>query len=94
MCIRDRDDVFHTAKVTVSKNIFSNSFLTFGGEVQNLDHKSFFSQLNGSFNETYLAGYLEADIFFTNDFAGRIGVRAENSKVIDQTNIAPRLSFE
>jgi hypothetical protein len=88
-----KDDVFHTAKVTVSKNIFSNSFLTFGGEVQNLNHKSFFSQLNGSFNETYLAGYIETDIFFTNDFAGRIGVRAENSKMLDKTNIAPRLSF-
>lgn len=91
--VAGKDDVFHTAKVTVSKNIFSNSFLTFGGEVQSLDHKSFFSQLSGSFNETYLAGYLEVDIFFTNDFAGRIGVRAENSKVIDKTNIAPRLSF-
>jgi hypothetical protein len=45
------------------------------------------------FNENYLAGYVETDIFFTNDFAGRIGVRAENSKVIDKTNIAPRLSF-
>ncbi len=88
-----KDDVFHTAKVTVSKNIFSNSFLTFGGEVQNLDHSSSFNELKGDFTETYLAGYVETDIFFTNDFAGRVGIRTENSKMINKTNIAPRLSF-
>ena len=44
-------------------------------------------------DRTYLAGYLEADVFFTNDFAGRIGVRTEHSKHLDKTNFAPRMSF-
>jgi hypothetical protein len=89
----NKDDVFHTGKFTVTKNLFSNSFVTFGGEIQNLDHSSSFNNLKGNFKETYLAGYAETDIFFTNDFAGRIGVRAENSKLINKTNLAPRLSF-
>ncbi|MEO8232806.1 MAG: TonB-dependent receptor [Ignavibacteriota bacterium] len=89
----DKDDIFHTGKFTITKNILSNTILTFGGEAQTLDHKSSFNQLSGSFNETYLAGYLETEIFFTNDFAGRIGARAENSKLLNKTNIAPRLSF-
>lgn len=89
----NQDDVFHTGKFTVTKNLFSNSFITFGGEVQNLDHTSSFNVLSGNINETYLAGYLESDIFFTNDFAARIGVRTENSKLLDKTNLAPRLSF-
>lgn len=91
--IANKDDVFHTGKFTVTKNLFSNSFITFGGEIQNLDHTSSFNELKGNFKETYLAGYAETDIFFTNDFAGRIGVRAENSKLINKTNLAPRLSF-
>jgi hypothetical protein len=88
-----KDDIFHTGKITITKNLFSNSFLTFGGEIQNLDHSNSFNELSGSFNEIYLAGYAETDIFFTNDFAGRIGVRAENSKLLNKTNFAPRLSF-
>jgi hypothetical protein len=91
--LANKDDIFHTGKFTVTKNLFSNSFITFGGEIQNLDHTSSFNELKGNFKETYLAGYAETDIFFTNDFAGRIGVRAENSKLIDKTNLAPRLSF-
>ena len=89
----ENDDVFHTAKITMTKNILSNTILTFGGEFQNFDHASSFNNLNGKFNETYLAGYLEADVFFTNDFAGRIGVRTEHSKLLNKTNFAPRLSF-
>jgi hypothetical protein len=52
-----------------------------------------FNELTGTLNETYLAGYLEADVFFTNDLAARIGVRAEYSKLLQKTNLAPRLSF-
>jgi hypothetical protein len=91
--IANKEDVFHTGKVTITKSIFSNAFLTFGGETQFLDHSSSYNDLKGSFNETYLAGFLEADVFITNDFAGRIGVRTEKSKVIDKTNFAPRLSL-
>lgn len=89
----NKDDLFHTAKLTITKSILSNTFLTFGGEAQTLDHTSGYNDLRGNFKETYLAGYLEADVFFTNDFAARIGARAENSRLMDKTNIAPRLSF-
>lgn len=89
----NKNDIFQTGKITITKNLFSNSFITFGGEIQNLDNTNSFNELLGNFNETYLAGYAETDIFFTNDFAGRIGARAEKSKLLDKTNIAPRLSF-
>lgn len=88
-----KEDTFHSGKFTVQKNIFSNSFLTFGGEVQNLKHSTTFNNLNTELNETYLAGYLETDVFFTNDFAARFGARAEHSKLIDKFNIAPRVSL-
>jgi hypothetical protein len=88
-----RDDVFQTGKVTVTKNLFANSFLTFGGEVQNLNAKASYNDSTGTVNETYTAGYLETDIFFTNDLAARIGGRIEHSKAIDKINIAPRISL-
>jgi hypothetical protein len=91
--IANKKDIFHTGKVTLTKSVLSNAFLTFGGEAQFLDHTASYNDLTGNFKETYLAGYLETDVFFTTDFAGRIGVRAERSRLLDKTNLAPRLSF-
>ena len=89
----EQDDVFQTGKFNITKNIFSNSFLTLGGEVQNLDATSTYNDLSGKLNETYLAGFLETDIYITNDLAARIGIRSEYSKTIDKSNLAPRFSL-
>jgi len=88
-----RDDIFHTGKITITKNLFANSFITFGGEIQNLNAKTAFNNLEGKLNQTYSAGFLEADVFFTNDLAARIGGRLEHSKAIDKINVAPRISL-
>ena len=88
-----RDDIFQTGKVNVTKNLFANSFITFGAEVQNLNAKTALNDSAGTLHETYLAGYLETDVFFTNDLAARIGGRIEHSKAIDKINIAPRISL-
>jgi hypothetical protein len=88
-----QDDIFQTGKITVTKNLFTGSFLKFGGEIQNLDAASSFNELSGNLYETYLAGYLETDIFITNDIAARVGVRSEHSKALDKSNIAPRVSL-
>lgn len=88
-----RKDIFHSGKFTVQKNLLSNTFITFGGEVQNLNHSTGFNEFNTGLNETYLAGYFETDVFFTNDFAARLGVRSEYSKLLKKTNFAPRASF-
>jgi len=88
-----QDDIFHTGKFTITKNLFANSFLTFGGEVQNLRGTTSFNELEGKLKESYIAGYLETDIFFTNDLAARIGVRSEYSKALKKSNFAPRISL-
>ncbi|MFO7524048.1 MAG: TonB-dependent receptor [Ignavibacteriaceae bacterium] len=89
----NQKDKFHAGKLTVQKNLFANSFLTFGGDFQKLDHSNKFNEQDSKLSETYAAGYLEADVFFTNDFAGRFGVRSEYSGLLDKTNIAPRVSL-
>ena len=88
-----QNDNFQTAKINITKSLFSNSFLTFGSEVQDLNSTSSFDDLQGKLHETYLAGYVETDIFFTNDIAARVGLRSEYSKALDKTNTAPRVSL-
>ncbi len=43
---------------------------------------------NARIDEVYLAGFLEADIFFTNDLAARVGLRGEHSKILGKYNIS------
>lgn len=88
-----QEDIFHSGKFTVQKSLYDNSFLSFGGEIQNLKHSIGFNGFDSGLRETYLAGYLETDVFFTNDFAARLGIRSEYSKLLDKTNLAPRASF-
>lgn len=88
-----QNEQLHTGKVTITKNVTANSFLTFGGEFQNIMYRDVFNGLEFKQKELYLGGFIETDLFFTNDFAARIGVRTEHSKLINKFNIAPRLSL-
>lgn len=88
-----QDEILGQAKVFVSKHLFNNSFITFGGEAQNLVYKNAFNELSSRIDEVYLAGFLETDIFFTNDLAARIGLRGEHSRLLDKYNFAPRISL-
>lgn len=87
------EEILHTGKFTVTKNVLSNAFLTFGGEYQNINYDDSFNDFQFGVEESYIAGYAEADVFFTNDFAARLGLRGEHSKVINKFNVAPRISL-
>jgi len=80
-------------KISVSKKLFGASYITFGSELHNIIYDDKFNQYSSKLTEVYKAGFLETDIFFTNDIALRIGMRAEHSKLIDKTNLAPRISL-
>lgn len=43
-------------------------------------------------NEHYAAAFAETDLKITSNWLARVGVRAENSKLLDKANVAPRLS--
>jgi hypothetical protein len=91
--IAGRKDDFHTGKLSITKGLFSNTFLTFGGEIQYLNSTSTFNELEGILKETGTAGFIETDVIFTNDIAAKIGIRAEHSEVLNKNNIAPRVSL-
>jgi len=88
-----QDEILNQARVSVTKQVFNSSFITFGGEVQNMIYKNAFNELSARIDEVYLAGFLEADIFFTNDLAARVGMRGEHSKLLGKYNLAPRISL-
>jgi len=81
------------SKFTMNKKITESSYLTVGAEIQNTLYDDKFNQLNVKMTEVYTAGFVESDIYFTNDLAAKIGIRAEHSGILDKYNVAPRISF-
>ncbi|MEW6194956.1 MAG: TonB-dependent receptor [Bacteroidota bacterium] len=79
-------------KFTLTKRIIGSSFLTVGSEYQHTVYDDLYNELKSKLTENYVAGFAEADIFFTNDLAARIGLRTEYSRLLDKTNFAPRIS--
>jgi hypothetical protein len=84
-------------KFTLNKPFAENILFTVGAEgmMQNSDDKGIFNglTLNRKLEDKYFATFAESDITFTDNFAGRFGVRFENSKIINKNNVAPRISL-
>ncbi len=85
-------------KLKIGKN-FSNRFrLDFGVEHFITDYEDTFETEDGFIADTEAmdnlsAAFTEADIFFSNQFAMKVGARAEYSSLIADFNIAPRISL-
>jgi vitamin B12 transporter len=89
---------YANAKVVFEKKLKSLSGLRFGMEDNYSNEKSTYNEYNGTafpqtIKENILSAFSEADIYVTNNIAARIGARAEHSKLLDEWNAAPRISF-
>jgi hypothetical protein len=89
---------YANAKVVFEKKLKSLSAIRFGTEYNYSDEKSTYNEYDGSsypqrVKENIVSGFGEADIYVTNNIAARLGVRAEHSKLLDNWNVAPRVSF-
>lgn len=85
-------------KLKVKKTFSSRFQLNFGAEHFITDYENVFNASDGftfesGFNDNLSAGFAEADIFFSNKFAMKLGVRGEYSSFLEDANIAPRLSL-
>ncbi len=82
-----------------AKKGFSNRFdLNFGAELFNTSYRETFSRPDGftfdsAYDDTLFAGFVESDIFFSNDFALKLGGRVEHTSVLDELTFSPRLSL-
>jgi hypothetical protein len=74
------------------------SALRFGTEISHSNEKSAYTLYDGTayketVKETMVATYAESDIYLTNRLATKLGWRAEYSALLQQWNMAPRISI-
>ena len=81
------------SRLTLSRTLGELSVIRFGGEYQKPYDKNSLSNYSITFKETYAAVYAEGDFYITPKLVARTGLRAENSRIINRTNVAPRLSL-
>lgn len=85
-------------KLKLKKNFSSKFQLNFGTEYFLTDYEDTFNGQDGfvfdsGYTDNLAAVFSEADIFFSNRFAMKLGARAEYSDVLNDFNLAPRLSL-
>ncbi len=85
-------------RVVLEKKLPGISTLRFGVENSSTKEQSDFTIYNGqvfkdTVKENLAAGFVETDIYVTNDLAAKVGGRVEHSKLLDKTNIAPRIAL-
>ncbi len=81
-------------KVKLKKSFSDRIKLSFGADY-------FITQFDEDFNKTFKSGYdsniaaayTEADIFFSKEFAAKVGVRVSNNDLLKETAISPRASL-
>lgn len=52
-----------------------------------------YQEYKASLNDNYTAAFLESDIYLTSHLVARVGARGEYSSLLDQYNLAPRVSL-
>ncbi|MCL7754713.1 TonB-dependent receptor [Polaribacter sp. Z022] len=81
------------------KKRFSDRFkLNFGSEYFISDFNESYTPINANkfdygFNNNIFASFLETDIFFSKNLAAKVGVRAENTSLLDEFTLSPRASI-
>lgn len=81
-------------KFKIKKSFSDKIKLSFGADY-------FITQFDEDFNKTFQNGYeaniaavfVETDIFFSKNLAAKVGVRAFNNDLLDDTSISPRISL-
>ena len=82
-----------------AKKRFSKKFtLNMGTELFNIDYDETFESpeeftFDNNFDDVLWAGFVEGDIFFSNDFALKLGTRLENTSVLNEFTVSPRISL-
>ncbi len=85
-------------KLKVKKTFNRRFTVNVGTEVFNVDYEETFTAPDGftfdnNFDDLLWAGFMEGDIFFSNDFALKLGGRVEHTSVLEEFTFSPRLSL-
>ncbi|WP_442787626.1 TonB-dependent receptor [Flavobacterium suncheonense] len=95
--LHNRENASHL-KLKLTKKFSSRVHLTFGGDYFITDFDENYNEYNtgvyqSGFRNNIGAAYAESDIFFSKNFAAKVGVRAMNSDLINKSSIDPRISL-
>ncbi len=88
-----RKDELTQGKTTLTYFFGTRNTIKFGGDWLQTKREESWNGLSRDFTDNLFAAYAEADIFFTSWLVARAGLRAENSLLINKSNLAPRLSL-
>jgi len=80
-------------KAVFDKRLSGISVIRFGGEYMYSYNRGGYNNYNSLLVDHFKALFTEADLYITNDLAAKLGVRFEQSSLINKANIAPRLSL-
>ncbi|MEO0570624.1 MAG: TonB-dependent receptor [Bacteroidota bacterium] len=94
----DAQETASHVKIKARKMFNSRFTLNVGTELFNTNYNETFASPDGftfdsDFNDVLWAGFVEGDIFFSNDFALKLGGRLENTSVLNEFTISPRVSL-
>ena len=99
----EADNIEETEKGIHAKTVLEGSLsdkveMKFGGEIINRNYSQYFDLKTGEdyvlgFDELIAAGFAETDIYTSNKFVTRAGVRLEYSNLINQIRVDPRISL-
>lgn len=90
--------LYANARLVMQKRFRGLTALRFGTEYNHSTDRSNFIAFNGqrfpgTIRENLFALFAEQDLYITNQLAGKLGMRAEYSALLNRYNIAPRISF-
>ncbi len=94
----DNKGNYFNAKLVLEKRLKGLSAIRFGSEYNYTDDKLLFTtydnqQFPANLKEKIKSLFAEGDIYITRLLAAKVGARLEHSSILDQTNIAPRVSI-
>ena len=88
-----RSDKLLQARGTITKFMGALSAIRFGAEANSFTRSESFNLLQRHYTDQYSSAFAEADIYFTQKWVARIGLRSEHSSYLDKFNFAPRTSL-
>ncbi|MBK1894738.1 TonB-dependent receptor [Chryseobacterium paridis] len=80
-------------KAVLERKINKISAVRGGFELNNTDEKLNFEEVKKHYQDFISSVFAETDLGFSNQLSAKVGVRAENSSFLHQSNIAPRLAL-
>ncbi|GAB3999132.1 TonB-dependent receptor [Spirosoma daeguense] len=89
----DRYDRRVQYRTVLTRFLKGNNSIMIGGEVHYVNVMNELITKTFSLEDTYTAGFAEGEFYIGTKLAVRAGLRAEHSKAIGRSNLAPRLSM-